>query len=61
MALFGPDGPGWRRLFLKVKQTAELRALTSEFDPGCVKTGRGLVSGIQIDCVFHRLAAPEGV
>jgi hypothetical protein len=25
------------------------------------QSGRGLVSGIQIDCVFHRLAAPEGV
>ena len=33
MALFGPDRPGWRRLFLRVKRTAELRTQTSEFDP----------------------------
>src|SRR3954466_15135032 len=33
MALFGPDRPGWRRLFLRVKRTDQLRARTSEFDP----------------------------
>jgi hypothetical protein len=33
VALFGPDRPGWRRLFLRVKRTAQLRARTSEFDP----------------------------
>jgi len=33
LALFGPDRPGWRRLFLRVKRTAQLRARTSEFDP----------------------------
>jgi transposase len=30
--------PGWQRLFLRVKPTAQLRARSSEFDPGCVKT-----------------------
>jgi len=33
LALFGPDRPGWRRLFLRVKRTAQWRARTSEFDP----------------------------
>src|SRR6266446_9136464 len=33
MALFGPDRPSWRRLFLRVERTAQLRARTSEFDP----------------------------
>src|SRR2546426_2665859 len=32
MALFRPDRPGRRRLFLRVKRTAQLRA-PSEFDP----------------------------
>src|SRR5258705_9715032 len=38
LALFGPDRPGWRRLFLRVKRTAQLLTQTSEFDPGCAKT-----------------------
>jgi hypothetical protein len=33
LALFGPDRPGWRCLFLRVKRTSQLRARTSEFDP----------------------------
>jgi hypothetical protein len=33
LALFGPDRLGWRRLFLRVKRTAQLRTQTSEFDP----------------------------
>jgi hypothetical protein len=32
-ALFGPDRPGWRRLFLRVKRTSQLRAPKSENDP----------------------------
>ena len=38
MALFGPDRLGWRRMFLRVKRTSQLRAPKSENDPGCVKT-----------------------
>jgi hypothetical protein len=30
---FLPDRPGWRRLFLRVKRTSQLRTQTSEFDP----------------------------
>jgi hypothetical protein len=26
-------GPGWRRLFLRVERTTQLRTQTSEFDP----------------------------
>ena len=33
LALFGPDRPGWRRLFLKVQGTSQLRAPRSENDP----------------------------
>jgi hypothetical protein len=33
MALFGPDRPDWRRLFVRVKRTFQLRTQTSEFDP----------------------------
>jgi hypothetical protein len=33
LAPFGPDMLGWRRLFLRVKRTAQWRARTSEFDP----------------------------
>ena len=33
VALFGPDRPDWRRLFLRVKRTSQLRTQTSEFDP----------------------------
>src|ERR1700675_2868119 len=31
--LFGPDKPGWRRLFLRVQPTSQLRAPKSENDP----------------------------
>jgi hypothetical protein len=33
LALCGPDRPGWRVCFLRVKRTSQLRARTSEFDP----------------------------
>ena len=43
LALFGPDRPGSRRLFLRVERTAELRARTSEFDPVADSAGRKLM------------------
>ena|SRR5882724_4751789 len=33
LALFGPDRRGWRRLFLRVQRTSQLRAPKSEKDP----------------------------
>jgi len=41
MALFGPDRPGWRRLFLRVKRTSQLRAPKSENDPSEHGSGHG--------------------
>jgi hypothetical protein len=45
LALFGPDRPGWRRLFLRVKRTSQLRTQTSEFDPEETSPGRGTSRG----------------
>ena len=51
-APFGPERPGWRRLFLRVKRTDQLRARTSENDPSrtLVALGQQLACGFEDHC-----------
>jgi len=49
LALFGPDRPDWRHPFLRVKRTAELHALTYEFDPSAISGNVRFWAAVGVD------------